>query len=545
MSQTNDSESAERWLDHLGTHASRYLIGFYILYAVFGILTVGIYPSFSYPGGDEGTYLDYASHPWTLTSEFFEGFRPKEVQNPYNARLFLNPFSLLFAVFGFTHIGARLLCFAYGMAIIWLVFRIGSHLAVGCGVSDKVARGMALLVAVVFSAQPQLLYFTHGIRPEIMFTLFLLLCTWILVRRTDGPSVRTWGLLGFLSSCMLLVHFNGITAPPLFFAAALFHDRGALTRRKILAFVGGGTGFVVLFMLVNFLPALATVQEFGVMPVTFVSSNKIPIAESFNLLEPILSAWAGYRAYWLTGTHFEPHTGWFTTLLVIPTAMALWRGANRGTWSVFVIMMLVVALLIYVIPNRRHEYNFYLCPFFFVTCVIGLARLPAGKIRTWVGLAFLATLLVPYVWSNSQQIGRFAHWKSANDVTARTLRFLADQYGKSGEVTVLATQEFRATLPEVRYRTFHSLLRTHNLENTLEIFGPQIVILHDRSIDWIGWFSGIFDRTPYQEKYDTAKRYAIRSLDNAGYTPQQLGRVPWDKCFFWDNSRVFIFTKTR
>ena len=545
MFSSNDSKPVEPWLEHLGTHASRYLLGFFALYAVFGALTVGVYPSYSYPGGDEGTYLDYTRHPWSLTSEFFEGFRPKEVQNPYNARLFLNPFSLIFSVFGFTYIGARMLCFAYGMVIIWLVYRLGARLSAGCGGGGTAGRGMALLVALVFSMQPQLLFFSHGIRPEIMFTLFLLLCTWVLVRREDGPSTRTWGLLGLLSSCMLLVHYNGVTSPPLFFAAALFYDRGALSARKILAFVGGGVAFVAIFMLVNFLPALDTVREFGVMPVTFVSSSEIPIAQSFDLIEPILSAWKQYRHYWVSGTYFELHTGYFTTLLLIPTLIAGWRGANRGTWSVILIVVLIMTLLVYVIPNRRHEYEFYLCPFFFVTGAIGLARIPAGIARTLISLALLVTLLAAYVWSNNREIQTFSEWRPANSVTEQELARLARQYGEGKQVTVMATQEFRVALPEARFRTFHSLITTRNLKKTFDLIKPDIVVLHRRTANWLGWISGMFEHVPDHQRSDVALRAMVRSLAENGFAPHQLGKTPWNKSFWWDDSEVYIFGKKR
>ena len=85
--------------------------------------------------------------------------------------------------------------------------------------------------------------------------------------------------------------------------------------------MGGGLVFVAIFMSVNFLPALDTVREFGVMPVTFVSSSKIPIAQSFDLIEPIRTAWSQYSLIWWTnsGMFFtEPMTGWFSSLLVIP-----------------------------------------------------------------------------------------------------------------------------------------------------------------------------------------------------------------------------------
>lgn len=549
MTQTQSvlqsSDSAESWLDKLGTHASRYLLGYFVLYALFGVLTVGIYPSFSFPSGDEGTYLDYASHPWTLTSDFFEGFRPKEVQNPYNARLFLNPFSLLFSVFGFTHIGARLLCFGYGMVVIWLVFRLAATLAVRGGASEKLARAMALMVAIVFSMQPMLLYFTHGIRPEIMFTLFMLLCTWVLVRRDDGPNPRTWGMLGLLSSSMLMVHYNGVTAPLLFFAAAWYHDRGKVTRTKILAFVGGGVGFVLVFLLVNFLPALDTVREFGVMPVTFVSKNEIPIIQSFNPLEPIISAVSFYRDYWISGSHFEPFTGPFTSLLLIPTILAVGSGANRSSRTILVIAALMITLLVFVIPNRRHAYLFYVIPLFFITGSIGLTRLPAGKLRTWVSVLGLATLLVPYVWSNSREISRFANWKTHNDDTNQALQSLAMRLGGDRPATVMASQEFRAAIPNTRFRTFHSLIRTKDLEKSLELIKPDIVVLHLRSIKWLGWISGIFEHLPEQQRGHAAREYSLRTLREAGYQAQSLPGVPWHGSYSWDDSRVFIFVKRR
>ena len=69
----------------------RALLVYLAAYLVFGLLTIGFYPSYAFPYGDEGTYLDYARHPWTLISEMFQGYGPKELVNPYSLRLFLAP----------------------------------------------------------------------------------------------------------------------------------------------------------------------------------------------------------------------------------------------------------------------------------------------------------------------------------------------------------------------------------------------------------------------------------------------------------------------
>ena len=81
-----------RRLAYLTKDPHTILIAYLALYSLFGIATVSFYPSYSYPGGDEATYLSFAQRPWTLVSDCFEGYPPKQTINPYNLRLFLNPF---------------------------------------------------------------------------------------------------------------------------------------------------------------------------------------------------------------------------------------------------------------------------------------------------------------------------------------------------------------------------------------------------------------------------------------------------------------------
>ena len=149
------------------------------------------------------------------------------------------------------------------------------------------SRAAGLAAAFLLSLSPTFLYLTHGIRPEGMFALFILLCLWLVLRRPDGPDVKTYTGLAFLSAAMVLIHYNGVVMPVVFFVVVLVRDWRQISWRKITAFCLGGLAFGVIFLLVNFLPAIDTVRQFGLLPHTYVSNSEIPILHN--------SPWAALR----------------------------------------------------------------------------------------------------------------------------------------------------------------------------------------------------------------------------------------------------------
>jgi hypothetical protein len=101
----------------------------------------------------------------------------------------------------------------------------------------RIRRGwFGLLAAMLFSPSPPFLFFTHGIRPEGMFVLFMLLGAWIVVRRDDGPNERDSRVLGLCERVDAAGPLQRVLMPLLFLPVVWYYDRGRLTLRKVLAY---------------------------------------------------------------------------------------------------------------------------------------------------------------------------------------------------------------------------------------------------------------------------------------------------------------------
>lgn len=505
----------------------RLMMGVLAVTFVFGMFTLDFYPTFAYPHGDEATYISYAREPWSNVSPFFEGFRPKEFQNPYNFRLFLAPMSVVTSVFGFTSVGTRFVHLLWGLCALWLGYRIGRRL----GSPLLSAAAMA-----VMAWSPYFLYFTHAIRPEGMFTMWLLLTTWTMLR-PERPGIRTWASVGFLSSCCLWIHYNGVVMPILFFLVMLFHDRGGLSWKKVLGFAGGGVAFLLLYVPLNILPALETIREYGMLPVTFSSGSVMPVTVTWSPWRLWMHFWQYYsgffgidaKEWWIDpGT-----TGPFIALLVPLVFWAVLEKRDRGLRSTGLLLLLLILAMMTVIPNRRMEYAYYLLPFLFILGGAGAARLPAA-FRSGAAAAVFGVIAISFGASLVEDLGRFSAWSEENARCAAALEALVRERGGE-ETLVLGAQEFRVAVPEVRFRTFHSMIRHGDVAGgdfpgLVDRFSPDVVIQHDRMERLIA--SYMTAGRPPAMRFDDFKgriaRAAMQVLRNAGYVEANADLYRWD-----------------
>lgn len=479
---SEDSRPSMGLLDRLSaltraieSKAGAILVVYLILYAAFGVWSVRFFPFYSAPYGDEATYYNYAEHPWTLMGDFFEGYRPKEVMNPYNFRFFLTPFAVLFKLCGFTFVGARLIVFSYGLLMLWLMYLIANYM---------VRPLWSLMAVVLLSVSPSFLYLTHCVRPEGMMALFVMFCIWLIIRHSGGVPAKTYFLVGLTSASTLFIHYNGVIMSPMFFVLLLCYEPRGWTLRKISAFVAGGALFAAVFLLVNFLPAWETIEEFGIMPVTFVSNNKIPILTG-RLTGRLLFTTDYFREYFAGRCFFERHTYLLTSLLTLPMLFGLFYRSRRREWLCGAAIGLYFVCQILIIPNFRFSYAFYVIPLVYLLTIVGLSKLPSSWDMKLIATVTIVGIIAVYGYYDSRTIRVFRLLERNNDDVRRVVRELVEAYGPPETVTVMSGQEHHYFLHDTRFRTFHSVIQTHDFGKTLDLISPDVVLLRKRDLERI------------------------------------------------------------
>lgn len=442
-------------------------------YALFSALTLAFYPSYGWPAGDEATYYSYAMRPWSLTSDFFEGFPPKEVINPFNFRLFLTPFSLLFATLGFTYLGARLIVLGYGLSLLAITYSLARRLA---------PPWLALSTVVVLSLSPIFIFSTHGVRPEGMMTLWLMFTVWIVARHEPPISARAYFLAGLVAASTLWIHYHGIVAFPLLLVATVVYDRTHVTRHKLGAFLGGGLVFAACFLVLNLLPAWTTIKTYGLLPVTYASSNRVPILSPGQLPESLKRSFDYYAGVIRGNGDLGPWSGWFTLVMALPAVFGAWRPATRlASMLVALLLMLLVAYAL-IFPNARWQYLLYLYPVVFLLAARGLANLPPGRDMTVLAVILLTLVGGAYAYDSGTTLKRSWEVHGQNEQVGAVLQTQVERLGDPRRVVVMGAQEFHRFVPRTRFRTFHSLITLRDFNAVLKRFKPDVVLINQRGV---------------------------------------------------------------
>ena len=536
----------------------RWLVVYLVGYALFGAITISFFPSYGWPDGDEATYCSYAMRPWTLTSDFFEGFRPKEVINPYNFRLFLAPFSVLFQLVGFTYVGARWIVFCYGLVMLALVYGLARRL---------VPPAIALAAVIAMSLSPMFVLHTHMVRPEGMMAMWLTGVIWFAVRRDTPLAPKTCFVVGLLAAASLWIHYNGVVIFPLMLVALAASDRSFRRSANWGAYLASGVVFSLLYAAINFWPARETIAEFGLMPVTFASSNRVPLLEPAYLLSSLNRSVSYYVAVLWNGTD---GVGWLsarlTLVLLLPT---MWTAVAQPGDRLIRLLSAILGLLgvayLLVFPNARWEYLFYAFPLMWLLAIRGLSQLPASRDMVVLTSTVFVGLAGCYAFDTGSQLRAYWAVREDNQRVGVALQSAVQRFGKPHQVVVMGAQEFHCFVPEVRYRTFHSLITLRDFGEVLRRFSPHVVILNNRGLRAIATFlndrlivngyvnlppeignrwiaEGILRRDPATGRWslDTARvePYVRATLIQQGY--RRLGDVGRLR---WNGSRVDIYVR--
>lgn len=525
-------------------HSGSILVIYLIAYSVFGVLTVPFFPSYSSPIGDEAIYYSYAEHPWTLIGDIFEGYRPKQVMNPYNFRLFLTPFAVLFKLFGFTYIGARLIVFSYGLLMLLLTYRIAAYMV----------RPLWCLVAVlVLSVAPAFLFLTHGVRPEGMMALFVMVCVWLIIRHCADVPKKTYFLVGLISSSTLLIHYNGVVMSPMFMVMLVGYDLRAWTWSKVTAFIGGVAVFAVVFFFTNLLPAYETIQEFGIMPVTFVSSNKLPILSGEGpsiLTRPFVF----FQTYFSGACSFERQSYLVTSCLFLPMLFGLFYRSDRREWLCGAAIGLYILVQILIIPNLRFSYAFYVIPLAYLLAIVGLSKLPAGWDMKLVAAAATVGIVAAYAYYDVMTLRHYRDLYTAHAEVGEVLRDVVARHGPAETVSVMAGQELHGFLHDTRFRTFHSVIGTGDFGKALDLISPDIVVLQRRDLQRLRTYL-LHDAVERRRGRKASPKELLAAADRMSLTMTKVrklvgdaladrGYVPYDAgTITWFGSELLIFVR--
>jgi len=504
-------------------------IGYLVLYAVVGVSTIGYLPTFAFPTGDEGTYLNYARQPWTNLGEYFVGYPPKETINPYNFRLLLAPFSLLFALFGWTWQGARVIVLAYGLGILGFVFAIVSRLT-------RPAYGV--LAGVLLSLSPAFVMATHRAQPEPLFSLLILGCVAILLRRNVDPKPLDLMFVGLLASCCLWVHYNGVLVWLVFLPVIAAFELGRGLPRKLASYLGGVSLFAAIYIPLNLLPARHTIATYGFMPVTFSSSNSFPILDPSIWWAAIRVRFQFYLSCLGDKTYLES-TAWLLTLFfVLPVFLVLVVRPRRGVLLLGATVVMFSLLLLLVLPKARSEYLFYVYPLLFVLAAIGLARLSSNRYVRFAMLMGVLVIAGDFLASDWQSLRIWRARAESNSALGETLDEIIRQLDLPREETiVMGCQEFEAFAPNTRFRTFHSLIATSDFALTLDLQNPDVVVLNPRSyLQMLACMISRPTRARTIPDGQQSKRRAVEVLAAAGILTRSPSGVRIDRTRF----RVWI-----
>ncbi len=527
------------------------------IYGICGSLTLSFYPTYSFPTGDEATYYSYAQHPWTLVSDFFAGYRPKEVINPYNARLFLTPFAAVFQLFGFTVTGARLVVFAYGLLVLVLVYLSSAPAS---------SKGSALVATVLLSLSSPFVYMSHGVRPESLMAVLIMLAVWLLVRSGGDVAPRDYFWLGMVSASCLWVHYNGVFFYVIVFVSAAIYEGGLPARGKWLNYLLAGGLFGVLYTALNLVPARSTIGEFGWVPVSFTSNNRLAVLDWTSWPKLIDQGMGYYLGYLAGGSYLERRTYAFSSLLMALASVGLFYRRGREDRLLASLMALIGLVMVVVLPNHRWHYTYYLWPLGFTLLGRTLAKLSAHRWGQWLAACVLLPVAVSYLVDDANALRRHYDFSVQHRRLEREIRRLIAALGEHDKVTVFGSQVFHAAAHDARFRTPHSLISTGDMEATLRATRPDMVLLHPLSVRTMGQYlahdalyepaarsgktrpgeverlvrEGILVRDKKGKariNWDHVTRHIEQSLRHEGYYEHRGG--PWT----WNGTAVQIFLK--
>ena len=458
--------------------AARIVAIYLVCYAALMFATLGFFPTFAHPDGDEGTYLNYAEHPWTLIGDFFEGYPPKEVMNPFNLRLFLMPIAVVQAGDGFGYVAARSLSLVYAIGTLWFVFRIGQRLA---------GDAWAASSTVLLSCSPFFVDISHRVHPEVMMAFFVAACTWLLMRKPGEQVLSRDFAVGSLSMACIWIHYNGVFMPVAFLFVFIANRGRGLRRQQLFAFAAGVALVAVLYALVNLWPARQTLNTYGPAPVTFSSTNRLPLIDPIHLPGTIVQRVIYYFWELLIASHSAYETGPIVLLFLGMAALGVW---SKGAWddrTALAALVGMLTLILVLVPKARIEYLYYLYPLLFPLVAVGAQQLAKRRWRRIATIGFFVVAVCTFTVRDASEAVRWYAVRRTNNVAGASLARIVAETDSAPQVTVMACQEFFVYVPDSRFRTFHSIIETKDLAKTLALLDVDVVVLTPRAYRVMLW----------------------------------------------------------
>jgi len=209
-----------------------------------------VYPAIDRTG-DESWYTNYSVElieSGKLRGTMFPMAGDLNEGNSLNPWLYSGTLSLFFLVLGPGIWAGRLLSLLCGAGTVYVTYRIGREFF-----SEKTAVAAALFLStsIFFSSS------SREIRPEAMYTFFLVLGFYLFYKAVLSGEGRTRGLFLFLSSLsissLIEIHPNGFLAMFSLFLLYFIFCRPRFSR-AILYFFAGFAAVLILWFFANFLP---------------------------------------------------------------------------------------------------------------------------------------------------------------------------------------------------------------------------------------------------------------------------------------------------
>lgn len=206
----------------------------------------------SYPpldiGGDESWFMDYSVNLLKTGSPSGTMFvnTPLNEITAFTAWLYNSLLSLIFLLCGIGIFHGRLLSLMAQTIILYLSYRIGSELF---NRNTGIISGLLLGSSVFFA-------FAHQLRPEALFTAFMLLSFYLFYRFLKSGSPSMIFLSSLTGGLIIEIHPNGaVYLISLFFLYLLWYRR-VFHRNTLFFFMGLLISFVIWIGL-NYFPSMS------------------------------------------------------------------------------------------------------------------------------------------------------------------------------------------------------------------------------------------------------------------------------------------------
>lgn len=352
-----------------------------VLFFVFGLLTIKVYPPVNYNIGDE---------IWAMKSSigFLKGeSRPSEVE----PRIYFMLQGLYLSLTGGGVFAARSFSLIAATLALYLTYLLGKELI------DETA---GLLSSVVLGTTFAFSWHSRVVRSEMMTAVFIVMAFYLLYYGFKYGKARFLFYSSFLTALSIHVHPNSLQYVLGIVPAYLILFRKHLLSRSTVYFTAGILGGFIVWLLIGYFPqrsteapVISTVKDLpDIVLYSFPVLNENPFV---LFLKSLIRFPKDYLHYLELFNVYFPNS--INIAVVAYTALAVWALSmlTRHRGKVFVLLVFVFATSLgnYFITEKFGYWHVVeLYPFFAVATVSGLYGLKErfGKFQTvFLGLGLV------------------------------------------------------------------------------------------------------------------------------------------------------------